>query len=101
VQSITQVKLSCGYQFLDQAQAAARGQDVDAARAILGELGVGGAVLKKLASHGGGLTESKVKDILYKYKLDSTQATTRPLLALQPLLHRLVEPSREEQVGGL
>jgi hypothetical protein len=86
---------------LDQAQAAAREQDVDAARAILGELGVGGAVLRKLASHGGGLTESKVAGILKYHELDVTQATTCPLLALQPLLHCLVEPSREEQVGGL
>jgi hypothetical protein len=88
-------------QLLHQAQAATREQDVDAARAILGELGVGGAVLRKLASHGGGLTESKIRDILNKRKLDSTKATTRPLLALQPLLLCLLEPSKEEQVGGL
>jgi hypothetical protein len=74
---------------------------VDAARAILGELGVGGAVLRKLASHGGGLTKSKIREILKKSMLDSSKATTRPLLSLQPLLHRLVEPSKEEQVGGL
>jgi hypothetical protein len=88
-------------QLLHQAQAATREQDVDAARAILGELGVGGAVLRKLASHGGGLTKSKIREILKQSMLDSSKATTRPLLALQPLLHRLVEPSKEEQVGGL
>ena len=51
-----------GQDLLARAQCAAQSHDIEAARAILGELGVGEMhVLKKLASYKEGVAESTVR----------------------------------------
>ncbi len=76
-----------------RAHAAVKEQDIEGARAVLGELGVERDLLRKVAQYKGVVNAENVYNVLYNAGGRLSMEKVRILLSMESLLVTLVEPT--------